>query len=893
MKLYLDKNKKIKIKSANELVLLKLSDEMDILIKNNIETGKIIYKFNYNISPSNDMVAGGVVLTDKFIFTYDEETKLKYYDLDKIENLKCVLQIGCVSIDFKYNGEYTELCRANMEYKNIFPDFTAQFDLFLLDRTKDVSDKSEKNICPKCGGFYESGTEFCAECANKSATFIRIIKLAAAHKTLLIIAVVMAIAASALSMIVPAIQKNLVDNYISPPETFINYNEVETESTQFLNFEVITQKGFEPVDNNNETVTLPLGGIIITEDNIKITVFNNAILNTGDNKYIINDLGGNQKTLIIESPDENKIIITSYGIKTENPNGDKINAEDKNNIKINGVNLKDFINSRICDADIDNWHNSFQLRVTFLDILWVILWIVLLRALIEFMIIARTLLITKVGTNLSYDLRSIVFKKIQDLSISKILKRTAGELINRVQHDTETINDFLTYIVPDIMQQLIITIVISAVMIKYNWLLALMIFIPLPLFLFINAAAWQVIGKLFGKAWRCRSAASSVLYDIFSGIKVVKSYGTEKQEVDRCAKALKAQLDIEMKSEVFFSVLYPITRFCLHLGSYFLTLYIGNKIIGGEMTKGEMMQFMIYLSMIYGPLEWMGNIGRWVSHALTSAAKLFEVIDQKLEIKIQEKPVKKDIDGFIDLKNVYFGYKDYEMVLRNVNLSVQPGEMIGIVGKSGVGKSTLINLLMRLYDVHEGSINIDGINIKDYDPNNLRSQIGAVLQETFLFSGTIYDNIAYAKADATRDEIIRASKFANAHDFIMKLPDGYNTKVGEHGHTLSGGERQRIAIARAVLHDPRILILDEATSALDTETEALVQDALQKLIKNRTTFAIAHRLSTLRNATRLIILDQGTIAEAGTHDELMAKKGIYYQLVMAQRQMSRMAIAKN
>ncbi|MBO7404030.1 MAG: ATP-binding cassette domain-containing protein, partial [Clostridia bacterium] len=217
------------------------------------------------------------------------------------------------------------------------------------------------------------------------------------------------------------------------------------------------------------------------------------------------------------------------------------------------------------------------------------------------------------------------------------------------------------------------------------------------------------------------------------------------------------------------------------------------------------------------------------------------------------------------------------------------GEMVGIVGKSGVGKSTLINLVMRLYDVTEGAIRIDGIDIRDISQESLRSQIGVVLQETFLFSGTIYDNIAYAKPNATRDEVITAAKIAGAHSFIMKLPNAYNTKVGERGHTLSGGERQRVAIARALLHNPRILILDEATASLDTETEKQIQDALQKLIADRTTLAIAHRLSTLRNATKILVLDKGEVAEIGTHEELMRKQGIYYGLVMAQRQMSKMA----
>ena len=250
------------------------------------------------------------------------------------------------------------------------------------------------------------------------------------------------------------------------------------------------------------------------------------------------------------------------------------------------------------------------------------------------------------------------------------------------------------------------------------------------------------------------------------------------------------------------------------------------------------------------------------------------------------------IEGTITLEDVSFGYDKTQYVLKHISAEIKPGEMIGIVGKSGVGKSTLINLVMRMYDVSEGAIKIDGIDIRDISQESLRSQIGVVLQETFLFSGTIYDNIAYAKPGATRDEVITAAKIAGAHSFIMKLPNAYNTKVGERGQTLSGGERQRVAIARALLHNPRILILDEATASLDTETEKQIQDALQKLIADRTTLAIAHRLSTLRNATRILVLDKGELAEMGTHEELMRKRGIYYGLVMAQRQMSRMPSKK-
>ena len=289
---------------------------------------------------------------------------------------------------------------------------------------------------------------------------------------------------------------------------------------------------------------------------------------------------------------------------------------------------------------------------------------------------------------------------------------------------------------------------------------------------------------------------------------------------------------------------------------HFLILYFGGKLIlGEEMLVGEMLQFSSYASMIYGPLQYMTNVPRWFNQAMTSTERIFEVIDEEPDVKDRPDPIRlKDIKGEIEFRDVTFGYFKHEPVLKNINIKIKPGEMIGLVGHSGAGKSTFINLVNRFYDVDEGEILIDGHNIKDIAQEDLRGQVGIVLQDTFLFSGTIWENISYSKPDATPEEVIKAAKIANAHDFICKFPDGYDTRVGERGQRLSGGERQRIAIARAVLHNPKLLILDEATSSVDSHTEKQIQEALQRLTANRTTIAIAHRLSTLANADRLVVL---------------------------------------
>ena len=306
------------------------------------------------------------------------------------------------------------------------------------------------------------------------------------------------------------------------------------------------------------------------------------------------------------------------------------------------------------------------------------------------------------------------------------------------------------------------------------------------------------------------------------------------------------------------------------------------------MTAGEMSQFSAYAGMIFGPLMSLMSFPRQFMHMMTSLTRVYEIMDETVELAAPKNVSMKPLQGNIDINRISFGYEESDEVLHDVDLHIRQGEFIGLVGKSGVGKSTLINLIMRMYDVDEGSICIDGVDLRQIPQEQLRAQMGVVLQENFLFTGSVYQNISYAKPDATREEVIRAAKAAGAHEFIVRLPDGYNTYVGERGHTLSGGERQRISIARALLHDPRILILDEATASLDTETEKLIQDALAQLSAGRTTIAIAHRLSTLRNATRLVVLDKGTVAEIGTHEELMEKEGIYYGLVMAQREMTKM-----
>ena len=731
------------------MIAEKIKQKLNSVLKRS-EIDDLLFAMPFNLMPDNNNRCDGIVAIGKNqIFTVADGKLLSKKDSESVISFECKMGVGCALISYQTKDLQTVLlCRTDLSHIKRITKTVRKINNYFENGILVDGKKTKDDKCPICSRPYKEGSTVCPYCSDKKKIVYRVWELFKPYKLYVFLSVALFFVISALSLVLPYINKIAIDDYI------------QSESPQ-------------------------------------------------------------------------------------------------------SVSLAGFALVLLSMLALEIFSKGFS--------------------------ILRSHLLVFASNKMIVDLRSKLFNKIERLSIDKISSRTAGDIMHRVTSDTNVVDNFLVNYLPTTLEQVVIFIAVGIFLLIYDLRLFVMVLAPTP---FVIMSFWffrKIMRGLFHRRWTAASKTNSVLHDIFSGIRVVKAFGMEHKESIRFEKATREEKRMQIKSDCIWSIIMPMIKFLLCFGEFVILYYVGNKILDGSMTIGEMTQFSSYAALIYAPLRRFAHIPRHLMQFTTSATKIFEILDETEDVADSLKPKSFDINGDIAIKDVSFGYENGDEVLHKINIDIKKGEFVGLVGASGVGKSTLINLIMRMYDVDDGSIEIDGVDIRDISQNTLRSQMGIVLQETFLFSGSVFQNIAYAKQNATREEVIAVSKLAGCHDFIMRMPDGYNTRVGEKGYTLSGGERQRVAIARALLHNPKILILDEATASLDTETEKQIQDALARLSSKRTTIAIAHRLSTLRNATKLVVFDKGRVVQTGSHDELMQDTdGIYYSLVMAQREMSEM-----
>ena len=537
---------------------------------------------------------------------------------------------------------------------------------------------------------------------------------------------------------------------------------------------------------------------------------------------------------------------------------------------------------------LSGWFDSMPVGGSFGHLIGIVLLMASVRVFSMLASAIRGYMMAWVGQNVTRRLQNETYEHLNMLSIDFFQERDTGNLMSRITHDVSRLRDFIASGIQEIGGDSLTIIYMCGIMFYFNWKLALWTLIPIPCLIFFTIFFGKKMSKVYHVLWKRYANISTILASTIPGVRVVKAFARERYEINRFSDMTHQVFTGEMNAAKLGTLYRPIMEFITYSGSILIWLIGGWQIFQNEITLGTLFMFQSYMMQFFRPVFTLCQMNERFIRAGTSAERVFEIMDTPPSVADKSDAVAlRNIRGAVEFRNVYFSYDSEKNALNGVNFTVEPGEMIGLVGHSGAGKSTLINLITRFYDPNDGEIMIDGYDSRDVQVKALRQQIGVVLQDPFLFQGTIAENIGYSKPGASRMEIIAAGMAANAHDFIMKFPDGYDTLVGERGTRVSGGERQRISIARAILKNPRMLILDEATSSVDTETESKIQEALERLIQGRTVFAIAHRLSTLKYADRLVVLRDGEVDEIGTHEELIAKDGTYAGLCEKQTELSK------